>query len=250
MRCPPRRANNLLLSGAVLFACVHLTACGDWCFSGVINNPNGVIITTKNASPPPSCPPQTILTTMNVAVVKSQLCLACTSSIRAEHIFVTLTSIQLRSAFPDAANSTEWIDLAPQLRAHPREMDLVGDSTPLILAQNAPLPTGTYRDVRLQFVTDTSANSSDALPDETSCGPNHANCLLMSNGNVEQLDFAGDSPELVLPLQMNGSNSLAVLPGTRLDLRLSLQPQQLSSISASQGWQVHFTLAGSASISR
>jgi hypothetical protein len=37
---------------------------------------------------------------------------------------------------------------------------------------------------------------------------------------------------------------IAAVPGATLDLRLTLQPHQLSLVSASQGWQVRFTLAG------
>ena len=227
MRYPPCTLRNLLLSSAFL-ACIALAACGDWCFSGVINNPNGVIITTKNGSPPPTCPPSTIMTTMHVAIIKSQLCESCTPS----------------------ADTPEWIDLAPQLRLQPRQIDLIADSTPLILVQNALVPVGTYREIRLQFAPNTSVSSGDTLPAKISCGENRENCMLMANGNIEQLYFAGEPPELVVPLQINGSNALAVVPGATLDLRLTLQPHQLSSVSASQGWQVRFTLAGRASIFR
>jgi hypothetical protein len=250
MRYPPRALQNLFLIGAVVLECVALAACGDVCFSGVINNPNGVIITTKNASPPPTCPPSTIITTMNVAIIKSQLCESCTPSVRAEHISVTIKSIQLHSTSPSSADTPEWIDLAPQLRLQPRQIDLIADSTPLIVAQNAPVPVGTYREVRLQFAPDTSASSHDALPAKISCGENRENCMLMANGNIEPLYFAEEPPELLVPLQINGSNSLAVVPGATVDLRLTLLPQQVSSVSASQGWQVRFTLAGSASIFR
>jgi len=219
MRYPPCTLRTLLLSSAFL-GCIALAACGDWCFSGVINNPNGVIITTKNANPRPTCPPSTIITTMHVAIIKSQLCESCTPSIRAEHISVN------------------------------RQIDLIADSTPLILVQNALVPVGTYREIRLQFAPNTSVSSGETLPAKISCGENHENCMLMANGNIEQLYFAGEPPELVVPLQINGSNALAVVPGATLDLRLTLQPHQLSSVSASQGWQVRFTLAGRASIFR
>jgi len=74
--------------------------------------------------------------------------------------------------------------------------------------------------------------------------------MLMANGNIEQLYFAGEPPELVVPLQINGTNALAIVPGATLDRRLTLEPHQLYSVSASQGWQVRFTLEGRASIFR
>lgn len=243
MRCLRRSLRNIVLGGVVLLECIALAACGDECFSGVINNPNGVIITTKNPMRP-TCPPSTIITTMNVAVVKSQPCVGCTPAVRAEHIFVTIKNIQLHST------SSEWIDLAPQLRPHPRQIDLAGDSSTLMLVQNALIPADTYREVRLQFAPDTSTSSDDAVATETSCGQNRGNCMLMADSHVEQFHFLGDPPELLMPLQMNGSSLLAVVPGTTLDLHLTLQPQQVSSVSLSEGWQVHYALVGSASVSR
>jgi len=135
---------------------------------------------------------------MHVAIIKSQLCESCTPSIRAEHISVNLKSIQLHSTSPNSADTPEWIDLAPQLRLQPRQIDLIADSTPLILVQNALVPVGTYREIRLQFAPNTSVSSGDTLP---ACGENHENCMLMANGNIEQLYFAGEPPELVVPLQ-------------------------------------------------
>jgi Domain of unknown function (DUF4382) len=250
MRYLPRNLRHILMSGVVLLGCIALCACGDWCFSGVINNPNGVIFTSKNASPPPTCPAQTILTTMNVAIAKSQPCKDCSPAVRAEHIFVTLAGIQLHSASTDSSSSPEWIDLAPQLGTQPREIDLLGDSAPLVLVKNAQVAAGTYREVRLQFAPNVDAASGDARATETFCGRNRTNCMLMANGSNEQLYFAEEPPEVVVPLQMNGSNSLAVVPGARLDLQLGLQPQQVSSVSASLGWQAHFTLVGTSSIFR
>jgi hypothetical protein len=249
MRYPPRTLRNLLLSGAVFLACIELGACGYTCFAGIFPNGNGVIF-TRTSNTPPACPPSTSTAMMNVAVTKSEPCAACTSAIRAEHIFVTLKTIQLHSMSTSSSNTPEWIDLAPQLLLQPRPIDVVGDSSPLILVQNALIPVGTYREVRLQFAPDTSASSGEALPAEISCGENRGNCMLMANGNIERLYFAAEPPQLLVPLQINGSNSLAVVPGTTLDLRLTLQPQQASSVSTSEGWHLHYVLVGSASISR
>ena len=118
-----------------------------------------------------------------------------------------------------------------------------------MLVQNALIPADTYREVRLQFAPDTSTSSDDAVATETSCGQNRGNCMLMADSHVEQFHFLGDPRELLVPLQMNGS-SLAVVPGTTLDLHLTLQPQQVSSVSLSEGLKVHYALVGSASVSR
>ena len=76
--------------------------------------------------------------------------------------------------------------------------------------------------------------------------------MLLAGGRIEELHFSGDgdAPKLLLPLQYNGSSALAVVPGATVDLRLTLQPQQVPVVSPSEGWQVRYVLVGSASVSR
>jgi hypothetical protein len=249
MRCFPRSIRNTFLSAVVVLACLALTSCGTTCVAGIFANGNGIIL-VKNATPPPTCPFSTGMGMMNVAAVKSQICEICPAPSRAQHIFVTLKSIQLHSVFPESPNNPQWLELAPQLLHEPRQIDLLFDSTPEILVQSASVPAGTYRELLLQFLPDAPADPA-ALPAENSCGHNRRNCMLMADGRVEELHFTdGDSPELLLPLQYNGSSALAVVPGATVDLRFMLQPQQVSAVSPSEGWQIHYVLVGSASVSR
>ena len=249
MRCLPPRIRNTFLNAVVVLACLALTSCGTTCVAGIFANGNGIIL-VKNSTPPPACPFSTGMGMMNVAADKSQICEMCTASSRAQHIFVTLKSIQLHSVFPDSPNNPQSLELAPQLLREPRQIDLL-DSTPEILVQSASVPAGTYRELRLQFLPDIPAGS-DTPPVENPCGHNRRNCMLMADGRVEELHFTGngDSPELLLPLQYNGSSALAVVPGATVDLRFTLQPQQVSAVSPSEGWQIHYVLVGSASVSR
>jgi hypothetical protein len=249
MRCLPRSIRNIFLNAAVVFACLALTSCGTTCVAGIFANGTGIIL-VKNSTPPPACPFSTGMSTMNVVAIKSQICETCTASSRAQHIFVTLKSIQLHSVFPSSPSSPEWVELAPQLLRKPRQIDMVGDSSPEFLVETAHILAGTYRELRLQFSSDTPTDS-DALPAGNSCSHNRRNCMLMADGRVEELHFAGngESPELLLPLQYNGSSALAVVPGATVDLRLTLQAQQVGA-SPSGGWQIQYVLVGSASVSR
>jgi hypothetical protein len=249
MRFLPRSIRNTFLSAVVVLACLALASCGGaTCVAGIFANGNGVIF-VKNSTPPPACPLSTGMGMMNVTAAKSQICEFCTASSRPEHIFVTLKSIQLHSVFPDSPDNPQW--LAPQLLRESRQIDLLSDSTPEILVQSASVPAGTYRELLLQFLPEAPADL-DALPAENSCGHNRRNCMLMADGRVEELHFTGngDSPELLLPLQYNGSSALAVVPGAKVDLRFTLQPQQVFADSPSEGWQIHYVLVGGALVSR
>jgi Domain of unknown function (DUF4382) len=250
MRCLARSFRITSLSAVAVFACLAFTSCGTTCVSGIFVNGNGVIL-VQNSTPPPSCPTLTAMSSMSVSVSKSQVCETCTLSRRPQHIFVTISGIQLHSASPDSPTNPEWIELAPQLLRGPRQLDLVGDSAPEILVPSARIPAGLYSELRLQFSPDTFADS-DALPTEDSCARTRPNCMLMADGRVETLQFTGNTgaSELLLPLQFNGSSALAVVPGATIDLRLTLQPQQVFSVSPSQGLQIHYVLLGTASVSR
>jgi hypothetical protein len=247
MRCLPGSIRNTFLTAVVVLACLALVSCGTTCFAGIFPNGTGII----HSIPPPACPFSTGMGMMNVAAVNSPICETCTASSRAKHIFVTIKSIQLHSVFLDSPNNPEWLELAPQLVREPREIDLAGDSSPKILVQSALVPAGTYRELRIRFSPDAPADS-DALLAGNSCGSVGENCVLMADGRDEELHFMGsdNAPELLVPLQYNGSSAVAVVPGETVELWLTLQPQQVSSVSPSEGWQIHYILVGSSSLSR
>ncbi len=250
MRCFPVGSWNKMLSAVVALACFGLASCGTTCVAGIFANGNGVLV-VKSSTPPPACGVSAGMGMIKVTANKSEVCESCTASSRPGHIFVTLSRIQLRSVFPDAANHPQWVDLAPRLLLEPRQIDLLCDSATEILVQSAAVPAGKYDELRLEFLPDTPADA-DGLPAENSCGPNRGNCMLMADGRVEELRFTGDgdTPELLLPLQYNGSGAVAVVPGATVDLQFTLQPQPVSGVSPSEGWRIHYVLGGSASVSR
>lgn len=249
MRCLPGCIHNTFLSAAVVWACLALTSCGGTCVAGAVNNGTGTVL-VSNPSPPLACPLSTGMGMMNVAVGKPQICEICTSSSRPQHIFVTLNGIQIRSVAPDPSTSSQWLELAPQLLSKPRQIDLLSDG-PQFLVQSASIPAGTYRELLLKFSPDSSAGL-DSMPSENSCGDNLRNCILMADGRIKKAYFTSDpdSSELVLPLQYDGGNEVAVVPGATVDIRFTLQPEQVPAISPSGGWQIQYVLAGKISISR
>lgn len=249
MRCLPLSIRNSFLSAVAVSACLALESCGTTCVAGIFNNGNGVIL-IKNSTPPPACPPSMGMGMMTVATSKSQVCEICTASSRAQHIFVTLKSIQLHSISPVSPNSPDWLEIAPHLVREPRQIDLLS-SSPEILVQTAPVPAGTYRELLLRFLTETQADP-ETLASDNPCGYNRRNCLVLADGRVEDLYFTGngDPTELLLPLRYNGSSALAIVPGGTVEVGLTLEPQQISSVSPSEGWRIHYALVGNASVSR
>jgi Domain of unknown function (DUF4382) len=246
MQFPRFNLRNVLYC-ATLLAIVGLGGCGNSCFAGFSNNGNGgVSITAGNSPSACSSVPLVFKGTMRALVLKSPVCETCTAAARLEHVFVTVKSIQLRPSTVVDSDSLDWLEIAPALTTKPRQIDLMGNAGPEILVQTATLPAGSYRGLRLQFFSGAPASTED-LPSENGCGETGWNCLVKADGHVEPLRLTGDIPELLITFQ---SDSLVVVPHDRIDLRLSLEPNQVSYSSSFEGRKLQYVLVGGVSVAR
>lgn len=230
----------------VLFIAIGLAGCGNSCFVGVFNNGSGGV-TAKAGNPQPVCAFSQPTATIRVIALKSPVCKICTAATRVEHVFVTVRSIQLRPSATDNTNSPDWLEIAPHLESELRQIDLIGDSMPEILVANVTLPAGSYREVHVQLLPDSPADTEE-LPGANACGETQWNCLVMGDGHVEPLHLPGDAPELFIAIQ-SVENSF-VLPDSTMDLRLNLEPFQVGDSSSTGGWKPQSALVGRASLVR
>ena len=227
-----------VLSGAAVLAALAAAGCGNSCFVAISNNGNGTLFIAV-ANPPPTCSLSMGMSTMNMVLTRTAACATCPAATRLEHVFVSVRSIRLRPSDPDEGSSSEGFELAPQFRSAPRQVDLIGDSGALLVG-SVPVPAGSYRDLRLEFVPD-SENPAEQRSG-SGCRAMLANCAIRGDGRVESL-VLHNSPELVIPF---GGDAVAVLPGTQLELRLRLWPQE--AFVSNGGWVT--TLVGDAEIRR
>jgi hypothetical protein len=70
---------------------------------------------------------------------------------------------------------------------------------------------------------------------------------MMADGRIEPLRWPGATPELVIAIRTLEGDSLAVLPDSFTDLRLSLEVQQAFGVSSIQGLRLQNVLVGRAS---
>ena len=243
-----RRHIRTIFGCAAIFTAIGLAGCGNSCFVGFVNNGNGSF-TINAGNPAPTCSLTQVNGMLNAVAAKSTVCEICAPAARVEHIFVTLRSIQLRPSNSDDTSAPDWLELAPQLANEPRQIDLLGDSMPVILVENAVVPAGSYREVRLQFFSGSPTNAEE-LPVENACEGTRWNCMVMADGHVEALSLPGDVPELLIPSQSIESGSLVVLPDARVELQLSLEPHQGSYFSSTIGWKPQYVLVGRAVVVR
>lgn len=243
-RCHPR--GDLLF--AVAFSAIGLAGCGDFCVVGFSNNGNGSV-NVNGGNPAPACSLPHVNGTMRVVALRSPVCETCAAAARVEHVFVTLRSIQLRSDASGGTNSPGWLELASNLAEEPHQIDLMGDSAPEILAANASVPAGSYREVHLQMFSGSQENA-ERLPAGDACGGSRWNCLVMGDGRVEPMRISSDASDLLIPLQSMGSDSVVVLPDARVELRLSLEPRLAPYFSSAEGWKLQNVLEGRATVVR
>jgi hypothetical protein len=112
------------------------------------------------------------------------------------------------------------------------------------LLEGALVPAGSYRELRFQFVPESTDRFAGLSKNE--CGGTLSNCIVTADGRIQPLQLPGDTPELVVPLE---HNSMVVLPDARLDLRLRLRPQ-VAYISNREGWKAQTILVGNADVVR
>jgi Domain of unknown function (DUF4382) len=227
----------------VCIAAIGITGCGNSCFVGFSNNGNGGLI-IKAGSPPPTCSLSQAMGTMNVAVLKKPAFQFGLAGSSVAHIFVTVQSIRLSAI--SGADSPDSLDLAPLLQKKPRQFDLVEDPSPEVLVDSATVPAGTYQELRLQFFSE-SAESASQLPMKNACGKSGWNCIVMDDGRVEPLAFNGS--ELMIPFDPTESPSLLVLPDSRVNLRVVLEPQLTYSLNT-DGWKIRVVLIGKVEFTR
>ena len=232
LRCTLRNA----LVSALISAAFLSASCSDSCVSGFFN-PGAQITVTSGTS---ACTLPKTNGAVSTAIIKSGSCQTCTPSARVEHVYVTLRSVQLRPSAIAEQNSRDWVEIAPHL---PRQMDLIGSSEPEILSENATIPAGSYRQVRLEFLPDPPPVGWHFLGVKE-CGATRQNCVIMGDGGVDPVHWSGDVPELLITSQNMEGGELLVLPDTTTELRISLEPRQAFYSYTSDRWVAEAVLVG------
>ena len=225
---------------AAIIAAIGFAGCGNSCFVVFFNNGNGGVV-VKAGNPPPPCSLTQARAAINVVALTSGVCETCTADARVEHVFVTMQGIQLRPAVTDGA-SKDWLEIAPAMANKPRPIDLVGNSPETLVGAN--IPAEAYREIRLRFCFDSGANQECHA--DTPCGETLRNCVIMADGRTEPLRWPGGTPELVIAIRTPEGDSMAVLPDSFIDLRLSIELQQAFSVSSIQGFRLQTVLVGRA----
>lgn len=242
-----RSSISCLSGGVALFLTLGLAGCGDFCVTGFSVNGTGQV-NVNGGNPPPPCMLPHVNAMVRTVARKTRPCDACSNAVKAVHVFVTVQGVELQAAATEEAASSTWIEIAPQFAGKPRQIDLIGHSLTELLQENALVPAGNYRQVRLKFFTGSSQNA-ESLASENVCGSGRWNCLVMADGQTQELGLPNEDSELLLPINAEtGSDSSTLLPDSKVELQLHLEPRQVFQSSPGGGWKSQMVLTGHATI--
>jgi hypothetical protein len=243
---PIEAAANLLrkVFPVVLLPCLAVFGCGKTCFSGGLLKGSTSGITVSNSS----CPLTKAMGAVIVQISAASAPPTASSSFpppfasphpspgaspsNVQHIFVTLRGIEAHPDMVADTDSPDWQELAPNLLAHPVQLDLLAPLTPLAPLTTigdsgsmglpagvlpATVPADEYRQLRLRLLPRNSS-PDDLIPESNACGDVGWNCIVFADRSARPLEFNGAAPEFHIPLE-HGS-VFRVLPDELIQLSI------------------------------
>jgi hypothetical protein len=222
---PYLRLSRVSSSFLSLTACLLCAAgCNNTCVSGTLNSPGGSTITVKSSSPPPSCTLSTAngIVRMEIGAASGAASAPGATRPYVAHLFVTLAGVDAHSSALAGDDAPGWQPLAPELQAHPIQVDLLADAR--ANRSNAPLPdavlpTGAYRQIRLRLA---SLPTAESALETNHCPGGESHCAVMSDGQILPLAFPPSRPDLRLMFPPTPGRELYVPPDGVVVLAIEL----------------------------
>lgn len=92
------------------------------------------------------------------------------------HIYVTVTDVQVHQSVGASDNDPGWVDLTPNLKGSPQQVDLLGSATQCFLADLGAtgIQPGTYQQIRVLLADNSASVASNK------CG-SAANCVILTS---------------------------------------------------------------------
>jgi len=257
----------------VLLLCLAVSGCGTTCVSGFWNGSTSGVAVSNSSCPLPKAMGAVIVQINAVAApttVSASFPAPLASPYNVQHIFVTIRSIEAHPDIQADEDSPAWQELAPDLSAHPVQVDLLapsarltpagsltmnGDSGSLSLPAGAIAPATVtadeYSQLRLRLLPRTPAPDGP-VPETNACGNIGWNCIVFADRSVWPLEFPpsefaaasvrqwgfDSAPEFHITVEHGSAGLFRVLPGEVL--HLSIDFDAASSVLFSSSAAVRF----------
>ena len=92
------------------------------------------------------------------------------------HIYITVTDVQIHQNANASPSDSGWVDLTPELRKSPAQVDLLGAANQCFLATlgSAGIPAGSYQQIRILLAPNSASVANNK------CG-NNSNCVMLAS---------------------------------------------------------------------
>ena len=137
------------------------------------------------------------------------------------HVFVTVTDVKIHSSSDAGANDSGWIDLVPDLKNSPKQVDLLAQASTecflAMLGSKKEIQAGTYQQIRVFLAPDNTSISSNQC---SSVPGNPANCVVLAADNsVHALQLASEAQSgLKIPSGQLAGGKFTIGSGETKDL--------------------------------
>src|SRR5215475_2496365 len=154
--------------------------------------------------------------TLNVMLSDPATCSGPQGTI--SHVFVTITDVQIHASASAGPNDAGWIDLTPNLKQNPMQVDLMGQANNRCflasLGSAMEIQAGTFQQIRIFLA------SNGATVSGNKCGST-ANCVMMSGNPAapQPLLLSSESQTgIKIPSGQIAGGQFTVAPGETKDL--------------------------------
>ena len=138
-----------------------------------------------------------------------------------DSVFVTIRDVQIHQSASAGPNDAGWVDLTPNLKNSPQQVDLLGIANNecflAMLGSNTDLQAGSYQQIRV-ILSSTPPVSGAGNP----CGGNVANCVILhSDGSQHPLDLSSETQTgIKIPSGQLTGGKFTIAAGETKDLNI------------------------------
>ncbi len=134
------------------------------------------------------------------------------------HVYVTITDVEIHQSADASANDSGWVDLTPNLKNNPVQVDLLGLANQCFLATlgSTGIQPGTYQQIRVILADNTVSVSNNK------CG-SAANCVVLASDptNPQPLQLSSESKTgIKIPSGQIAGGQFTVNSGATADLNI------------------------------
>ena len=135
------------------------------------------------------------------------------------HVYVTITDVQINSSASAGDNDSSWIDLTPNLKNSPQQIDLLGQANNqcflAMLGSTTELQAGSYQQMRITLAANNATVSADKCNGTADC------VVLAADNSMHPLLLSSEAKTgIKIPSGQIAGGNFTVAAGQTKDLNI------------------------------